>query len=113
QHDTSSLRYMTSAGAAMPPVLAERVRAVFPSARLFVMYGQTEATARLAYVPPERLAHKPGAAGMAIPGVELSIVDDRGDELPRGSVGEIVARGDNVMLGYWNDPEASARVLRA
>jgi acyl-CoA synthetase (AMP-forming)/AMP-acid ligase II len=113
KHDTRSLRYLTSAGAAMSADLAERVRAAFPSARLFVMYGQTEATARLAYVPPEDLARKLGSAGKAIPGVELRIRDERGHELPRGRVGEVVARGDNVMLGYWNDPEHSARVLRA
>jgi acyl-CoA synthetase (AMP-forming)/AMP-acid ligase II len=113
KHDANSLRYLTSAGAAMSAELAERVRGAFPSARLFVMYGQTEATARLAYVPSEQLARKLGSAGKAIPGVELRIVGERGDELPCGQVGEVVACGDNIMLGYWNDPEHSARVLRA
>jgi acyl-CoA synthetase (AMP-forming)/AMP-acid ligase II len=113
EHDLGSLRYLTSAGAAMPQPLVQRVRAAFPHAQLFVMYGQTEAAARLAYVPPDMLAAKLGSAGRAIPGVELRILDERGREVPRGTVGEVVARGDNVMLGYWNDPEATARVLRA
>jgi acyl-CoA synthetase (AMP-forming)/AMP-acid ligase II len=77
------------------------------------MYGQTEATARLAYVPPEELTRKVGSAGKAIPGVELRILGPDGTELPRGTTGEIVARGDNVMKGYWRDPEQTARVLRS
>jgi len=112
KYDLSSLRYLTQAGAAMSPALIEGVRATFPAVRLFVMYGQTEAAARLAYVPPERLADKPGSAGKAIPGVTLKICDDAGDELPRGQVGEVVALGDNIMRGYRRDTEATARVLR-
>jgi acyl-CoA synthetase (AMP-forming)/AMP-acid ligase II len=112
RHDVSSLRYVTQAGAAMTPALAARLQSAFPSARLFVMYGQTEATARLAYLPPDDLKRKVGSAGKAIPGVELRILGPDGAELPRGATGEIVARGDNVMQGYWRDPEQTARVLR-
>jgi acyl-CoA synthetase (AMP-forming)/AMP-acid ligase II len=112
QHDLGSLRYLTQAGAAMSPALTERLRGAFPSASIFVMYGQTEASARLAYVPATDLVRKSGSAGRAIPGVELSIVDAEGREVPRGTTGEVVACGDNVMLGYWNDPEATRRALR-
>jgi acyl-CoA synthetase (AMP-forming)/AMP-acid ligase II len=112
QHDLSSLRYVTQAGAAMTPALTERLRTKFPTASIFVMYGQTEASARLAYVPAEDLERKLGSAGKAIPGVELLVVDEAGAEVPRGHTGEITARGDNVMQGYWNDPEASLRALR-
>ena len=112
KYDLSRLRYLTQAGAAMSPALIEKLRACLPAARLFVMYGQTEAAARLAYLPPERLPDKPGSAGRAIPGVTLKICDDAGRELPRGEVGEVVALGDNIMVGYRRDPEATARVLR-
>jgi long-chain acyl-CoA synthetase len=112
KHDLSALRYMTQAGAAMTPALIERLSATFPRVKVFVMYGQTEAAARLSYVPPERLVDKLGSAGKAIPGVTLSVCDAEGRELPRGELGEVVARGDNVMLGYLNDPEATARTLR-
>ena len=78
---------------------------------LFVMYGQTEATARLAYLPPERAADKRGSIGIAIPGVELRVVDAAGNELPDGEIGELVARGDNVTPGYLDDPEATAAIL--
>jgi acyl-CoA synthetase (AMP-forming)/AMP-acid ligase II len=111
-YDLSRLRYLTQAGAAMAPALTQKIRAGLPRAKLFVMYGQTEAAARLAYVPPERLDDKLGSAGKAIPGVTLLVCDADGRELPRGDVGEVVARGDNVMLGYMGDPEATARVLR-
>jgi long-chain acyl-CoA synthetase len=112
RYDLSSLRYVTQAGGPMTPALTHRLRSLLPDARVFVMYGQTEASARLAYVPPEDLDRKLGSAGKAIPGVELAIVDSEGCEVPRGAVGEIVAKGDNVMLGYWRSPEESSRALR-
>lgn len=112
-HDLSSLRYVTQAGAAMTPALTEKLRALLPQARIFVMYGQSEATARLAYVPPEDLGRKLGSAGRAIPGVRLKILGPEGQELPPRSTGEVVAQGDNVMQGYWKDPEQTARALRA
>jgi long-chain acyl-CoA synthetase len=112
RYDLRSLRYVTQAGGPMTLALTTRLRQLLPDARLFVMYGQTEASARLAFVPPEDLDRKLGSAGKAIPGVSLAIVDAAGNELPRGAVGEIAARGDNVMLGYWRNPEETARVLR-
>lgn len=110
-YDLSRLRYVTQAGAAMSPALVERLQAALPHTRVFVMYGQTEGAGRLAYVPPERLRDKLGSAGKAIDGVRLSIRDAEGREVPRGTVGEVVAEGASVMLGYFRDPEASARVL--
>ena len=112
QHDLSSQRYLTQAGGAMNTTLTRRLREALPHARLFVMYGQTEATARLAWLPPERLDDKPGSAGRAIDGVRIEVRDDAGQALPLGSVGEIWAQGANVMAGYWRDPAASAVVLR-
>ena len=110
--DLSSLRYVTQAGAAMTRALTEALRRALPRTRIFVMYGQTEASARLTYVPPERLDAKIGSAGIAIPGVSITVVGPDGEPVPAGTVGEVVARGDNVMLGYLDDPEATARALR-
>jgi len=76
-----------------------------------VMYGQTEATARLAYLPPERAADKRGSIGIPIPGVELRVVDAGGRPLPDGETGELVARGDNVTPGYLDDPVATAATI--
>jgi acyl-CoA synthetase (AMP-forming)/AMP-acid ligase II len=111
-YDLGSLRYVTQAGGAMSPALTDKLRAALPGVRIVIMYGQTEASARLAWLPPEDLHRKPGSAGKAIPGVTLAVVDSEGNEVPRGVVGEIVARGDNIMLGYWRAPEETARALR-
>ena len=112
QHDLSSLRYLTQAGGPMAPILVKRLRNAIPHARLFVMYGQTEATARLAWLPPERLDDKPGSVGKAIRGVRIEIRNDTGAAVPPETPGEVWVRGANVMAGYWNDPVATALVLR-
>ena len=107
-----SLRYLTQAGAPMSPALAHRLLELFPGVDIFIMYGQTEASARLSYLPPGELLKRPGSIGIPIPGVELRLLDDDGRKVPRGETGEIVARGENIMAGYWNAPEATAQVLR-
>ncbi len=105
------LRYLTQAGGAMAPDTIDWVRGAFAPAKLFVMYGQTEATSRLSYLPPERAADKRGSIGIPIPGVDLRVVDDAARELPPGETGHLVARGDNVTLGYLDEPEATAAIL--
>jgi len=75
------------------------------------MYGQTEATARLSYLPPQRAQDKRGSIGIAIPGVELRVVNEHAQELARGEVGHLVARGENVTPGYLDEPEATAAIL--
>jgi acyl-CoA synthetase (AMP-forming)/AMP-acid ligase II len=106
EFDLPHLRYVTQAGGRMDP---ERVRrwAGVGQARgwdLFVMYGQTEATARMAYLPPALTLEHPGSVGVAVPGGDLAIED-----------GEIVYRGPNVMLGYAEAPAdlASGRTIEA
>ena len=110
-YDLSSLRYVTQAGARMDPERIERFRGALPGTQFIVMYGQTEASARLACLPPEDLARKPGSAGRAVPGVQLQVRDEQGSPVPPGEPGEVWARGANVMQGYWNDPAESAAVL--
>lgn len=111
-YDLAGLRYVTQAGGAMAPAHVQRLKAALPHVAIFVMYGQTEATARLTYLPPERLHDKLGSAGKAIPGVEIQIQDEQGQALPVDAVGEVCARGGNIMLGYWNDPAGTRKVLR-
>jgi long-chain acyl-CoA synthetase len=117
QVDVSSLsfpklRYLTQAGGGMAPETIDWVRGAFSPARLFVMYGQTEATSRLSYLPPERAHEKRGSIGIPIPRVELRVVDEAGRELPTGETGHLVARGDNVTAGYLDEPEETAALLR-
>ncbi|MCW8193300.1 acyl--CoA ligase [Proteobacteria bacterium 005FR1] len=99
------LRYVTQAGGALAVADVRAIKKAWPSAQFVVMYGQTEATARLSYLPPDRLEEKAGSVGVPIPGVRLKIMDDRGREKDCGETGEICAAGPNIMLGYWRDPE--------
>lgn len=109
--DLSGLRYATQAGGPMAPDLIRQLRRALPHIQFFVMYGQTEATARLTYLPPAMLDSKPGSVGIAIPGVSIRVVDRDGNPVSPGSVGEIQARGDNIMLGFWKDRPATAASL--
>jgi acyl-CoA synthetase (AMP-forming)/AMP-acid ligase II len=106
------LRYVTQAGGAMAAAIQQETAKVFAPAKLYIMYGTTEASPRLSYVEPEMLSNKWGSIGRPIPNVEMFIVDDKGQKLPANTVGEIVARGPNIMMGYWNDPAGTAEVLK-
>lgn len=108
-----ALRYVTQAGGPMAPELTRRLIAALPGKRIFVMYGATEASARLTYVPPEDLPRKIGSVGRAIPGVAIEVLRDDGHPAAIGEVGEVVATGPNIMEGYWNDPAETAAVLDA
>lgn len=105
------LRYVTQAGGSMAPSLIRELRQALPGVSVYVMYGQTEATARLSCLAPEHLESKLGSIGKAIPGVELKVLNEQGEEVAPGEVGEIVARGENIMKGYWNSPEETNLVL--
>lgn len=111
EFDLSNLRYMTQAGGAMAPANIDRLKEELPEVEFFVMYGQTEATARLAYLPPDQIGNKQGSIGKAIPGVKLEIRDKHGNKCPPNVTGEICAKGGNIMLGYWNDSEATNMVI--
>jgi long-chain acyl-CoA synthetase len=106
------LRLITQAGGGMAPAIQKDVAQVFEPAELFIMYGTTEAAPRLSYLEPALLPRKWGSIGCAIPGVELAVMDQRGCKVPRGVEGEIAARGPNIMLGYWKDPQGTAEVIR-
>lgn len=105
------LRYVTQAGGKLHKVFIEEFINNFPDILFYVMYGQTEATARLSYLPPERLKEKLGSIGFGIPGVELKVIDSEGNETKNGEIGEIAAKGDNIMKGYFNAPELTEKTL--
>jgi long-chain acyl-CoA synthetase len=104
-----SLNKFQQAGGKLQTVLIQELCASAPQAKVFVMYGQTEATARLSYLPPELLDTKLGSIGKGIPGVDLKVIGDAGNEIKPGEVGEIYAWGENISPGYWNDPEESTQ----
>ncbi len=112
EYSFPKLRYLTQAGAAMSPVLAENLAAVFPDVEIFIMYGQTEASPRLSCLAPDRIVDKAGSIGKAIPGVGLEVCRPDGSEAEIGEMGEIVASGENIMAGYWQQPRETAEVLK-
>lgn len=107
-----SLRYVTQAGGAMTPALQLQVSDTLFPAKLYIMYGTTEAAPRLTYLEPDFLNEKIGSIGKAIPNVEVIIADEYGMPVPSGETGEIAARGSNIMMGYWKDPKSTANVIR-
>ena len=105
------LKYVTQAGGKLHNAFISEFTETFPDIRFNVMYGQTEATARLSWLPPEMLPEKPGSCGKAIPGVELKIAGENGHPVKPGETGEILARGDNIMPGYYKDPASTEHTL--
>lgn len=110
-YDLSSIRYVTSTGAALPVQHLRQLRNAFPGARIYSMYGLTECK-RCTYLPPEDLDRKPSSVGIAIPNTEMWIVDEHGQRVGPGVPGQLIIRGATVMKGYWRKPEATARRLK-
>ncbi len=96
----------------MHKVFIEEFINAFPNINFFVMYGQTEATARLSYLEPKELKSKLGSIGKGIPNVQLKVVNQSGKKVLPGETGEIIAKGNNVMLGYYKEPEMTKAVLK-
>lgn len=108
-----TLRYVTQAGGRLHNVFIREFVESFPDIAFFVMYGQTEATARLSFLPPEKVMEKLGSIGKAIPGVELDLIDGAGHRVTEaGEMGELIAKGANIMKGYLEDETDSANTLR-
>jgi long-chain acyl-CoA synthetase len=105
-----TLRYFTQAGGKLPNKFIRMVAEAFPDKKFVVMYGATEATARMSYLPAELCLSKLGSIGKGIPGVKLKVVAEGRDVQP-GEVGEIIASGKNIMQGYYMDPQGTAEVL--
>jgi long-chain acyl-CoA synthetase len=109
-YDLSSVRFISSGAAALPVKILETFQSL-AGVPITEGYGLTEASPVVTTNAAGPVV-KPGTVGPAIPGVEVKIVDEAGNELPRGELGELICRGPNVMLGYWNNPEATAETIR-
>ncbi len=106
------LKYVTQAGGKLAPIFIDEFREAHPDVRFVVMYGQTEATARLSWLPPEVYDKRKGSMGRGIPDVELRVVNENGESIKPGETGEVIARGDNIMMGYFADEEGTKNAIR-
>jgi acyl-CoA synthetase (AMP-forming)/AMP-acid ligase II len=104
-----SLRKVQQAGGKLQTVLIQELVGAVKHGEVYVMYGQTEATARLSYLPPQLLDRKLGSIGRGIPQVTLCVTGEDGLPVKPGEVGEICAQGDNISPGYLDEPDATAQ----
>ena len=112
EQELPSLRYITQAGGRLSNNFIKEMISAVPKAKFIVMYGQTEATARLSYLPPELIDKKLGSIGKSIPGVTLEVLNNAGNPVKPDETGEIVASGANIMKGYFNDPDGTNAVIK-
>lgn len=106
-----NLRLAATAGGAIDAVIVNNLKESNPNVRIMPMYGQTEATARLAYIPSEDVDEFFDAIGKAIPGVTLDVFDADNCPAEPNIAGELVARGNNIMLGYLDDELATEKKI--
>jgi acyl-CoA synthetase (AMP-forming)/AMP-acid ligase II len=106
-----SLRRFLQAGGALARDRISEMRTTFPLTKFYVMYGQTEATGRISCMEPERWEEKPGSVGRPLDNLTVSIVDEQGNTLHAGQVGELLVKGPSICSGYLNDPEKTRRIL--
>jgi acyl-CoA synthetase (AMP-forming)/AMP-acid ligase II len=112
EEDRPPLGYLASAGAPLDPTTRHWLHAAFPAARLFNQYGLTEACPRVTALSDAEAPFAAGSVGRPLPGITLRIVDENGQTLAPGQTGQLVVRGPSVMLGYLDDPQATAAVLQ-
>jgi long-chain acyl-CoA synthetase len=118
EYDVSSLRYILYGASPMPEGVLRKALEIFPGCQFIHAYGMTEAAPILTLLPPRYTtldgpyAGRIKSCGLAAHTAELKIVDDNRKEVPRGTTGEVAARGPMIMLGYWNKPGETAAVLQ-
>ncbi len=112
KRNLSSLRYLVYGSAIMPFNTIKKLKELFPKAKLINGYGLTETSEAYTLLSDEYALTKPGSVGKASVGSIAKIVDDQGNEVKRGEVGEIICTGPMIMRGYFKKPEATAQTIR-
>lgn len=112
QYDTQTVRSLSSGAESMPLETKKKLLAFFPNAGLGDTYGMTETSATITTLNPKDVLRKMASVGKPFVNVEIRLVDDRDQDVPVGQVGEILARGPSIMVGYYKDPEATSQTLK-
>ena len=107
-----SIRLLSISGECMTEGMARTIRKAFPNADIYCGYGLSEASPRVAYLPAEDFDDEPTCAGIPLPSVRIRIARPNGKDAARGEVGEVLVKGNNVMTGYFDDPERTRNTVR-
>lgn len=107
-----SLRRFLQAGGGLTQERVEEMRSIFPEKNFYVMYGQTEATARITCMEPERWEGKRGSVGRPLDNLPIRILDENGNDVATGEVGELLVGGPSICSGYLNDANETSRVFQ-
>jgi long-chain acyl-CoA synthetase len=111
EFDLSSLESVSYGGAPSAPELVKKIRETFPNSQPGNGWGMTETSATFTHHGAEDYSNRPTSCGPAIPVCDMKIVDPDGNTLPPNTVGELMGKGPNVVIGYWNKPEATAQTF--
>jgi long-chain acyl-CoA synthetase len=112
KYDLTSLRHLAYGGSPMAPELIHRTREVLPDLKLVQGYGLSETGFLTGLQDHEHTEARFISCGRTCPGIEVLVVDESGKEVEAGRPGELVARGANVMRGYWNNAQETGRAFR-
>lgn len=121
KYDLSSLRQFQYGASPMPVPILQKLINIFPNSEFLQVYGATEGGLTIAILPPEdhridkeseKASKVLSSIGKAFDNVEIAVIDDNGNELPAGEIGEVVSRGPLAMDGYWNNPEGTAEAFK-
>ncbi len=110
--DVCKISSIVISGECMGAELGIRIQRAFPDTKIYHVYGLTEASPRVAYLPPEKFKEFPDCVGVPLRSVEIKITDAEGQVLPNGTDGFLWVRGPNIMTGYYCDPEKTEAVVR-
>ena len=106
------IRTVSVSGECMTEGMAKQIRTGFPKAQIFCGYGLTEASPRVAFLPADRFNDIPTAAGYQVPSIKFRVVDENDENIPDGDIGELLVKGDGIMIGYFENPTQTERVLK-
>ena len=109
---TATLRHICISGECMGAEVGQMIRAAFSACRIYHIYGLTEACPRVSYLPPEHFGDYPDCVGIPLKSVSIKILNDQGNLCRANEGGILYVKGDNVMLGYYREPEKTANVLK-
>ena len=111
-NDLNVLKHIVISGECMSAEIGKNIRRHFPNTHIYHVYGLTEASPRVSYLPPKHFDETPDAVGIPLPSVQIKILNNFGEAVQDGKSGILYVKGPNVMTGYFNDPQKSNAVLK-